>query len=203
MEYYTAGNGEKKTGKGKESGPGAGAWVALGLGANLERPDEMLLAASRNLARAGVCGVRMSSIYRTAPEACVPGTPDFLNAALVGRWTGGVEELHRACRRIEVRMGRPLRHSSAEARVIDIDILLFGDREIRTPELRIPHPGLFTRLFVLVPLAEIAGEWPVPPSGVRVQELLEREVARVGPDEARRRVRPWTPGRPAGRENRD
>jgi len=183
-------NAEVKAGPVHEADTGAGTRVAFGLGANREQPLEMLHAACRRLEQAGVRGLRMSPVFRTMPENCVPGTPDFFNAVAIGRWKGPPAALRAVCHDIEVAMGRPAAHSSREARVIDIDLLLFGEQVVSTPALRIPHPGVYTRLFVLIPFAEIAPDWPVPPEGIAVRELCRRCVERVGDAEARRRVRP-------------
>ena len=58
-------------------------------------------------------------------------------------------------------------------RPLDVDLLVFGDRLIQRPELRVPHPRIRQRRFVLSPLAEIAPELPIPPDGVSVTELLD------------------------------
>lgn len=70
-------------------------------------------------------------------------------------------------------------------RTLDVDLLLWGDRQVETPELTVPHPRMRERRFVLEPLAEIAPDLPVPPDGVPVRELLallpaEPAVERVG-----------------------
>jgi len=74
-------------------------------------------------------------------------------------------------------------------RPLDVDLLLWGNRQMSSPELTLPHPRLRDRRFVLEPLAEIAPDLPVPPEGVTVRELLARlaaepAVERVGWSEA-------------------
>jgi 7,8-dihydro-6-hydroxymethylpterin-pyrophosphokinase len=59
-------------------------------------------------------------------------------------------------------------------RPLDVDLLLYGDRRVDSPELTLPHPRLRERRFMLAPLAEIAPAWPVPPDGATVAELLGR-----------------------------
>jgi 2-amino-4-hydroxy-6-hydroxymethyldihydropteridine diphosphokinase len=136
--------------------------AAIGLGANLGAPLLNLQRALAELADAGFRSQRVSPVYLTPPVACVPGTPDFYNAAVTGLWRGTPEELRECCHAIEQRLGRPAAHGQDEARMIDLDILLFGDCEFRTPALRIPHRLLCARAFVLLPLADIAANWPVP-----------------------------------------
>jgi 2-amino-4-hydroxy-6-hydroxymethyldihydropteridine diphosphokinase len=71
-------------------------------------------------------------------------------------------------------------------RTLDVDVLIFGARNIRTPELHVPHPRLPERRFALAPLAEIAGGLPHPESGISISELLAScpdtlAVRRLGP----------------------
>ena len=101
----------------------------------------------------------------------MPGTPDFLDQAFTGSWEGTAEELLRLCRRIETEAGRPVCHSSRESRILDCDIILFGDEVIDTPELSVPHPRARRRRFVLAPLSEIAPAMRFP-DGVSVEQAL-------------------------------
>jgi len=152
--------------------------TALGLGANLTDPATSIRRAVDLLATGGVTGVHLSSLYATEPVGCVAGTPAFINACITGFWLGAPGALLSLCQRIERTLGRPARHSSREARSIDIDILLFGDRVVSDRTLHIPHRRLHERLFVLTPLADLAGDWRVPPGGVTVGELRERLLRR-------------------------
>ncbi|MGL4855097.1 MAG: 2-amino-4-hydroxy-6-hydroxymethyldihydropteridine diphosphokinase, partial [Lentisphaeria bacterium] len=68
---------------------------------------------------------------------------------------------------------RPIKHSSRESRIIDLDILLFGNVQIKTDSLIIPHPRMLNRRFVLEPLAEIAGDWIIP-GEEKVSECLKK-----------------------------
>lgn len=131
--------------------------AALALGANLGEPAAQIADAVRRLA--GVPGLTLaaaSSLYRTAPWG-VTDQPAFLNAALLARTSLGARELLAHTQAIERAMGREpgLRWGP---RPIDIDLLWVGDAVLATPELTLPHPGLFERGFVLLPLAEIAGD---------------------------------------------
>ncbi len=144
---------------------GCGFRAAIGLGANLGAPLLNMQRALAALAAAGFRSQRVSPAYLTPPVACVPGTPDFYNAAVTGLWSGTPEELRACCHAIERQLGRPDAHSQCEARMIDLDILLFGDCETCTPALRIPHRLLCARAFALLPLRDVAPDWPVPGSG--------------------------------------
>ena len=152
--------------------------AAVGLGSNLGDPVAAIQAAEVLLRNGGVLSARLSSFYLTQAEDCVPGTPDFVNAVLVGEWCGNPSELLALCQAIERRLGRPVTHSSRESRIIDLDILLLGSRQIRTGRLTVPHPRLLQRAFVLVPLAEVAPDWTVPPTGERVASALRRLLPR-------------------------
>ena len=165
--------------------------VAIGLGSNLGDPAANLREAFRRLAAGGLAGARLSPLYLTEPEECHPGTPDFLNAAVTGRWTGSPDALKTLCQTLERDLGRAAVHDSRAARTLDLDLLLFGTRELRTPQLTIPHPRLAGRLFVLVPLADLAPDWPVPGTGRTVAGLLA--------DCRRRRPAPSEPRRHPGR----
>lgn len=145
--------------------------VFLGLGANVGEREENLRMALRMLE--GACRVvAVSSLYQSAavvPEGEPPG-PDYLNA--VCEVETGLEpaELLRFVKQVEHDIGRRPAPRWA-ARPIDIDILLYGGRAIDTPELRVPHPLLAERNFVLVPLAELAPEAAHPVTGRTIGEL--------------------------------
>ncbi len=133
--------------------------VAIGLGANLGNPAQAISEAVNRLREKGLRHIKTSSLYRTIPIDCKPGTPDFINAALTGIWPGPPPALLETCQEIEQEMGRPAEHAKDEARIIDLDLLIIKHCEINQAALKIPHPRLLQRLFVLIPLAEIAGEW--------------------------------------------
>ncbi|HEY2291114.1 MAG TPA: 2-amino-4-hydroxy-6-hydroxymethyldihydropteridine diphosphokinase [Thermoanaerobaculia bacterium] len=172
--------------------PGA-AVLALALGGNVPgifpgqaaggpSPVEQTLAWALRRLAASLGPLRVASLYRTSPVSPVP-QPDFLNTAALARTALPPKELlalaqsleREAGRRPGVRLGpRPL----------DIDLLLYGDLQLEGPELILPHPRMRERRFVLIPLAEIAPDLPVPPDGARVADLL----ARLGEGEGVERV---------------
>jgi len=132
--------------------------IAIALGSNLGNRAENLKKAALLLASGGVDKLRLSAFVETAPVGCAPGTPEFLNAAAVGGWNGTPEALLELCQRIERELGRPAAHGVNTPRPVDLDIVLFGDLEIDSPRLTIPHPRAAQRDFVKIPLASIAPE---------------------------------------------
>ena len=116
---------------------------------------------------------KVSPLYETDPVDCEEGVPPFLNGVLEGVWNGSAEELLTLCQSIERRAGRPEKHSSRQARELDLDIILFGQEVIRTERLTVPHPRAFQRAFVLVPMNEIAPETKFPDREKTVSQLLQ------------------------------
>ncbi len=161
-------------------GETSGVDIALALGGNLGRTEEVFASCVDRLAAKGLGAIRMASCYRTAPADCVPGTPDFLNSALTGRWNGSPEALLALCQETERAFGRPARHSSHESRPLDLDILLFGTQMVDLPNLVIPHPRMLLRRFVMEPLHEVAPNWPVPPTMTTVAAIWKKRFAAGG-----------------------
>ncbi len=130
----------------------------MGLGSNLGQREANLNGAITALAEAGVRTSLRSSIYRTDPVEVID-QDEFLNQ-VVGCETGlSPHELLGICLGIERTMGR-IRTRDKGPRVIDLDLLLCGDEVRSGGGLRLPHPRMHLRRFVLVPLTEIApGAW--------------------------------------------
>ena len=147
------------------------ARVVLALGGNVGDKVESLRRALRALAsEPGVELTAVSRFYRTPPW----GKTDqdwFLNACALGRTNLKPEALLERVKGLEVELGR----EPAERwgpRVIDIDLIAYDDIALKTERLTLPHPELFNRAFVLVPLAEIAPDFVV--AGVRIGEAAAR-----------------------------
>ena len=154
--------------------------VAIGLGANLGDPEKNIHAAREALAAAGMADITLSPLYRTAPVDCVPGTPDFINAALVGDWPRTLESLLKTCKSIEEKIGRPRVHSSNEARVIDLDILLAEGIVYAGDKLIVPHPLVHNRLFALLPLNDLIPDWMIADVNKTVREITRERLAEKG-----------------------
>ena len=167
--------------------------VAIAFGANLGNPRQTMAEALGQLLAAGLADLRVSDLFESQPVGCISGTPPFVNGAVIGQWPGTPHELLHACQGIETAAGRPALHSQHEARLLDLDVLLFGKLQLDLPELTIPHPRLVERLFVLVPLAQLAPAWPVPGTALTVAGWRDHELARQGPDWGRRLAGPPTP----------
>jgi len=138
------------------------AYVALG--ANLADPVAQLHAALEALAL--VPGSRLltaSSLYRTAPVG-IHHQPDFINAVAALETELSPQELLTALFAIEARFGRRRDYFRAP-RTLDLDLLLYGDKVIDTPQLQLPHPRMHLRAFVLAPLLEIASDCRIPGRG--------------------------------------
>ena len=128
--------------------------VAFGLGSNVGAKAENLARALRVLDAAGIArDLRCSSLYRTPPWGPVP-QDWYVNACAVGTTTLAPLDLLRRIKAAEVALGR-IETVRWGPRVIDIDILYYGDVALKAPRLTLPHAELMNRAFVLVPLAEL------------------------------------------------
>ncbi len=143
--------------------------VYFGLGSNVgdrrQNLDKALDYLSQRLRVA-----ELSSVYDTEPVGNTE-QPRFLNMVCGVYTTLEPQALLILVKSIERKMGRQPGRTN-DPRTIDIDILFYGDKVIKTPDLVIPHPRLAERAFVLVPLAELAPDLVHPVSGKRITELL-------------------------------
>jgi 2-amino-4-hydroxy-6-hydroxymethyldihydropteridine diphosphokinase len=147
--------------------------VYIGLGSNLDHPEEQLHQALLALGKLPQSRVmKVSSYYQSLPMG-PQEQPDYLNAVAWMQTSLSPEQLLDALQAIEAAQGR-VREGSLRwgPRPLDLDILLYGDRRMATERLVIPHPGLFQRNFVLYPLHEIRPEL-VFPGGESLAELIK------------------------------
>ena len=144
----------------------------IALGANLGDPRAALRQAKNVLADVGEVQAT-SWLYRTAPVGGPPGQPEYLNAALSLFTPLSPQALLLALLGIEALSGR-VRLERWGPRLLDLDLIGYGQRALHTPRLTLPHPEAFVRAFVLAPLADVAPGWRHPVTGERVQDALRR-----------------------------
>lgn len=146
--------------------------ASLALGSNLgERWANLTAVVNRLRAEPGLRPLRVSSFYETKPVNCPPGAGNFLNAAMVVETDRPPTELLALLLQIEHQFGRT-RTDINSPRTLDLDLLLYDEQILDSPQLILPHPRMRERAFVLVPLAEIAPDAVHPTSGMKVRELL-------------------------------
>jgi 2-amino-4-hydroxy-6-hydroxymethyldihydropteridine diphosphokinase len=157
--------------------------VYIGLGSNLGNRRAYLRAGIRDLAAAlGMCFTQASSVYLSPPAGPV-AQPDFYNAAAAFTTTLPPTQLLRLLLKTEDIHGRQ-RKIHWGPRTLDLDLLLYGQCRIDTPNLKIPHPYLTRRDWVLMPLEEIAPDLADPQTGLELRTHLETlaiTCKRLGP----------------------
>jgi len=149
---------------------GRGETALIALGANLGDPAAALHWALRELASLGELRA-VSAFHRTAPVGGPPDQPDYLNAAANLQTDLPPQALLAALLDIETRFGR-VRRERWGARVLDLDLIAYGNRVLETPGLTLPHPRAWERSFVLRPLSEIVPDYAHPVTGQTVSQAL-------------------------------
>ncbi|QOV21195.1 2-amino-4-hydroxy-6-hydroxymethyldihydropteridine diphosphokinase [Anabaenopsis elenkinii] len=149
-----------------------GKLSAIALGSNIGDSYKILTAAIETLANTpGMKLEAQSSWYRT--KAVGPPQPDYLNGCAIFRVQMSPDLLLETLLATEAKFGR-VRQQRWGARSLDLDLLLYDDLIIDTPQLQIPHPRMVTRAFVLVPLVEIAPHWVEPTSGSMIKDIVKQ-----------------------------
>jgi len=156
---------------GMDDRPPSEEWVAIALGSNLGNSANLLQMALKALSQEeGMVLARISPFYQTAPVG--PPQPDYVNACAILHTTLSPLELLDRLLQVEHQFGR-VRRERWGPRLLDLDLLLYGDRIIDQPRLQVPHPRMRDRAFVLVPLADIAADWVDPTSGKTITSLRD------------------------------
>lgn len=142
----------------------------VGIGSNLDQPALQVrraLEALPTLTRTRV--VSQSALYGSKPWGMTE-QPDFVNAVAAMLTQLTPERFFQSLRTLETQLGRAGSRVAFGPRRIDLDLLVFGQLQIDTPELKVPHPGIVQRNFVLYPLLEVAPDLTIP-GKARVEEL--------------------------------
>ncbi|MCZ6871652.1 MAG: 2-amino-4-hydroxy-6-hydroxymethyldihydropteridine diphosphokinase [Gammaproteobacteria bacterium] len=138
--------------------------VLISIGSNQGDSVAIARGAIRDLRGFAAQGFRASSLWRTSPVNCPPGSPDFINAsvAFTPHCDETPESLLASLKRLERGYGRVNREIRNAPRLLDLDLILFGDEVREGPEFTLPHPRAIGRRFVLEPSAEVAPAllWP-------------------------------------------
>jgi 2-amino-4-hydroxy-6-hydroxymethyldihydropteridine diphosphokinase len=151
--------------------------AALSIGSNLGQRELYIEAMEREL-RLLLSGVRTSRLMETEPVGVDGVQPSYLNRIVAGYYSASPRELLESCLSIELELGRR-RDKVKDSRTADVDILLFGNLEINSAELTVPHPQLLKRRFCIEGLFQIDSGWVVPGIGKNVSELREEMSAEV------------------------
>ena len=147
--------------------------VYAGLGSNLgNKKENIIRAIDRIDAYEEICVKEKSGFYDTTPVGGPP-QPDYVNCVIGLETEVEPQTLLKEFKKIEIEQGRKpgVRWGP---RVVDLDILLYGDRIVNDPNLKIPHERMHERVFVLEPLCEISPDIKHPVSGISISELWEK-----------------------------
>lgn len=153
----------------------------VGLGSNLGEPREQVERALRELARLPRTRLsRRSSLYRTQPIGYA-GQPPYVNAVAELETGLAARELLGELQALEARHGRERSFANAP-RTLDVDLLLYGEDILQSPELVLPHPRMHERAFVLEPLLELDPAITIPgigPAGAQLAACAGQGVERI------------------------
>lgn len=148
--------------------------VLIGLGSNRGDSVAIVREAMKRLERFAAGPLRRSSLWRTSPVDCPPGSADFVNATVAFEPRPEVtpESLLAALKAMEAEYGRESRAQRNAPRELDLDLLLFDDEVRDRPEFVLPHPRAVDRMFVLAPAAEVLPDVTWPGTGRTIAALL-------------------------------
>ena len=148
----------------------------IGLGSNLGDREHLLDKAIQKMQELWGVLPQCSNRYNTPAWGMPDGTPDFLNQVVMFAWdhSPAPESIMHALLEIEKELGRTRieKNTGYVSRTMDLDLLAIEGVVWNTPELTLPHPRMHLRKFVLLPMAELAGDIRATPDGPTVDELL-------------------------------
>ncbi len=152
-----------------------GSNLALTRGSLHLSPESILRNALTELQALATTPLKISSLYRTAPLDCPPGSSDFFNAiALMQvRQELAAADLLKQLHSLEEKFGRLRTNRLNQPRPLDLDLICFGRLQCSAPNLTLPHPRALERRFVMDPLAEIAPELLLPGQQLNVITLTQ------------------------------
>jgi len=147
--------------------------TVLGLGSNLGDRESNLAAAITSLGIYNdISDINSASFYESEP-LYETNQPKFLNTVISCNTEFSAFQLLDAVQHTELLLGRPKEREKNQRRIIDIDILCYGDSYIETEELVIPHPDIINRKFVLAPFCELMPDYKIEKIGKTISELLK------------------------------
>lgn len=156
--------------------------VYIGIGSNLEDREQLIAQSIRSLV-SPEAGCRVSSLYASSAWQMDEGSPDFLNLVLSMETADTPLEFLQRLEQIERSLGRTNK-GTWQSRLIDLDLLLYGQTHLQTDRLTLPHPGMTQRSFVLLPLEELAPNLIDPvsrrPFSSYITPQMRREATRIG-----------------------
>jgi len=147
--------------------------VYIAFGSNIGNRVDYIKQMMKALEGIGGAAMRCSTLWLSEATGMGNDAGDFLNGVVELRTKLSAVKLLDSLQRIEISMGRPADHEENAARVIDLDIISYGDYSISTPRLTVPHPRAHERLFVLKPLLELAPDLKLHGFDQTVAELVE------------------------------
>lgn len=162
--------------------------VVVALGANTGARERTIARAIAAMTERGLLAVEAQAPLYESPPMYVTDQPAFLNTVVVGRTDLSPKELIDKLKSLEEELGRKPTFQNGP-RAIDLDIVLFGEQVVSIPDLRIPHPRLAERRFVLQPLCDVCPDLIHPVTGRSMRNLLEA----LGPAGAQDATRPYRP----------
>ena len=147
--------------------------AAVGLGSNLSDPVRQVLQALVCLSEIAECKLVQRSRLYANPAVGIVGKPDFVNAVALMETSLRPGDLLKELLRIERDRGRRRANTRWGPRIIDLDLLVYGSRTVKSDCLEVPHPEIRNRAFVLLPMSELVPELEIPGLG-KVCDLVSK-----------------------------